>query len=89
MKYTNNTYDKLSNIGTYNGRNRVTVYTATGQIGVAAETAGSKKATTVDLYIPTRRSGKGSRRVTHLELDGAQARELYESLSRYYETRPE
>lgn len=89
MRTQNNSYDSLAGLGSINKRNRLLVKRAKGQVGVVAETAGAKKATVVELYIPTSRSRKESRRVTKIELDGAQARALFETLSRFYDSRPE
>lgn len=85
---TNKTYDSLSGIGSKNSRNlkEVTLQEETTEIGVSIERSGLKKATTLELLLPTTRSSKGSRRVSMLELNGFQARELYETLRSFYES---
>ena len=82
---SNTSYDRLSNIGALNSHNRTLMRTADStDIGVAVSRSGEKKATTLELIVPTRRSTKGSRRATFIELNGQQARDLYETLRSFY-----
>lgn len=86
----NRSFRSLAGLGTVNGRNRVTVHPAElTDIGVVIEQSGSKKATTLELVVPTRRSSRGSRRATRVALNGHQARELFETLRAHYESRSE
>jgi hypothetical protein len=86
---TNNSYTSLARIGTRtNPRNLVTLTTAEADtIGVNVEQAASKKAVRMEMVVPITRSRKGSRRAARLSLSGRQARELYETLDRFYNTR--
>lgn len=88
MRQTNRTYDSLSGIGSKNTRNlkEIRLPEETTEIGVSIERSGQKKATTLELIVPATRSSKGSRRVSMLELNGFQARELYETLRSFYES---
>lgn len=84
---TNRSFESLSGLGTVNGHNRFTVRTAElTDIGVAVEQSGSKKATTLEIIVPARRSYRGSRRAGRVVLNGRQARELFETLRVHYET---
>jgi hypothetical protein len=87
MRATNRSFENLSRLGTFNGRNRFTVRTAeSNEIGVAVTQPGSKKATTLEIVVPAERSYLGSRRAGRLVLNGHQMRELYETLRAAYET---
>lgn len=89
--YSNSSYETLSRIGTgANPRNSIKITTAESDIvGVNMEQSAIKKAVSMEIVVPIRRSGKGSRRAARLSLTGRQARELYESLQRFYENRTE
>jgi len=83
---TNNGFKQLSGLGTINGRNRINVKTADlDEIGVEIETAGSKKETLLEIFVPAKRSSNGSRRVGRFVLNGKQARALFNTLKNHYE----
>jgi hypothetical protein len=86
---TNTNYTSLARIGTRtNPRNLVALRTAESDtIGVNVEQSASKKAVRMEMFVPITRSRKGSRRAARLSLTGRQARELYETLDRFYNTR--
>lgn len=87
--YSNSSYDSLSRIGSRtNPRNSVRINTAESDtLGINVEQSALKKAVSMEIVVPIRRSGKGSRRAAHLSLSGRQARELYESLQQFYSNR--
>lgn len=86
-KTVNSSYRELSHLGHNNRGNRFNVVTSdVNQIGVAVIQSGSKKATTMRLLVPGR-TLRGSRRAAALSLNGAQARQLFETLSKHYATR--
>lgn len=89
--YTNNSFATLARIGTgTNPRNAVVLTTAeTDTVGVSLEQEASKKAVRMELVVPISRSQRGSRRAARISLSGRQARELYETLSRFYSSRDE
>lgn len=77
---------KLTGIGTINPDNRLVPPTCkTRNLEVVIEQDHVKTAVQLSLLIPTKRSEKGSRRVTELNLTGAQARKLYETLGKHFE----
>jgi hypothetical protein len=84
--YTNSNYASLAAIGTRtNPRNAVVIRTAeTDTVGVSLSQPASKKAVQMEMVLPISRSTRGSRRAAHLTLSGRQAREIYETLSRFY-----
>ena len=86
---TNTHYASLARLGSgSNPRNRVLLQTAESDtIGVNLEQSASKKAVRMEMVVPITRSRKGSRRAAHIELSGRQARDLYETLYRFYSTR--
>lgn len=87
MKVTNRAYDSLSRLGSQNPKNMKEVSVAeSSEIGVMIERKGEHKATTIEIVVPVSRSKKGSRRASLMELNGSQARELYETLREFYET---
>lgn len=88
--YSNTYYTSLARLGTgTNPRNgvRVTTRESADEIGVSVEQPASKKAIRMEMVVPIRRSGRGSRRAARFTLNGRQARELYETLERFYSQR--
>lgn len=87
--YTNSSYSTLSGIGTRNNpRNAVMVHTAESDtVGISVTQSASKKAVEMEMVLPIRRSSRGSRRTAYVTLSGRQAREIYESLNRFYSNR--
>jgi hypothetical protein len=86
---SNKSYTVLARIGSgTNPRNVLDFSDApTDRIGVAVEQEAVKKAVRMELILPIRRSRKGSRRAARFTLSGKQARELYETLGRFYSDR--
>jgi hypothetical protein len=89
IETTNTSFASLARIGSYNSKNVVVLTpTSTTDIGVSVEQDGAKKAMSMQVIVPISRSRKtGSRRTAQLTLNGAQARSLYETLSRHFEER--
>lgn len=86
MKLVNRNYEVLCGTGSQNRKNkRVLTPTTSGKVGVSVFQPGSKKATTVEILVPVRRSTARSRRVGKLILTGRQARALYNELRNAYE----
>ena len=90
----NRSFDLLSRIGTRlnssNHKNRMNLNASEfDTVGVAIEQAGEKKAMKMEVIIPLSRSRRDSRRTAKIELNGIQARRLYETLSRFYRERNE
>lgn len=85
-KTSNNSYETLARIGTRsNPRNALRFRpTSLTEVGVNVAQPGSKKAVQMEVIVPIRRSRAQSRRVARLTLNGAQARQIYETLSRFY-----
>lgn len=85
----NPSYTRLSGIGTgTNPRNSIVFDDApTDMVGVNVTQDGSKKPVQMELVLPIRRSKRGSRRTARFSLSGRQAREIYETLSRFYSER--
>jgi len=82
---TNPSYDRLSGTGTVNERNRVVAKVLeSNEIGVEITRASSHAPTSLEVTVPIKRSGKGSRRTLSLPLNGTQARALYEALNKFY-----
>lgn len=82
-------YQSLVRIGTRpnasNHRNRINLDASDARtVGVSIEQRGEKKAMHMEVIIPLSRTRRDSRRTARLELNGAQARRLYETLSRFY-----
>ncbi len=85
----NEAHEQFENMGRHNPRNRVNFSTAgVKEIGVAVKRAGMRKATTLELIVPARRSARGSRRVVAMNLNGAQARALFNTLQSFYDENP-
>lgn len=84
-KTVNSSYRALSHLGHNNRGNRFNVVSSNvPEIGVAVIQSGAKKATTVRLLVPGR-TLRGSRRAAALTLNGAQAREIYETLQKHFD----
>ena len=56
-------------------------------VGVVVVQSGKNGSTSVGVVIPTGRTEKGSRTTFELELSGRQARQVYETLRKFYETK--
>jgi hypothetical protein len=91
IRTTNTSYSTLAGIGTGSNPRNTLVFddTPMDRIGVNLEQEGSKRPVTMELVVPIRRSRKGSRRTAKFVLSGRQAREIYETLDRFYSTRDE
>lgn len=89
VRTSNSSYARLAGIGTgTNPRNSIVFDDApTDMVGVAVAQDGSKKSVQMELVLPIRRSKRGSRRTARFSLSGRQARELYETLNRFYSER--
>lgn len=83
---TSKGYGKISNIGTRNPDNRVNPPNNTSR-RVEVKVTQDRRNTpiNVELLVPLQRSDKGSRRVASLNLNGSQARTLYETLAEFFE----
>lgn len=80
---TNKNYRSLAARGRFNPKNRKRVATSdVSEVGVAVYQAGDKKAIEMKLLVPGRRAD--SRTTTEFELNGAQARQIYETLAAFY-----
>lgn len=87
MKTVNRNFRKLSRLGSKQSNLNKTMRTVdTTEIGVSVAQPGYKKATTLEIVVPTKRSFAGSRRVSRIVLNGHQMRELYETLHFAYAT---
>jgi len=88
-KATNNSFISLARIGTGTNPRNALVFTPTTstEIGVRVEQPASKKAITMEVIVPIARSKARSRRTAWFTLNGAQARKLYETLSKFYSER--
>ncbi len=84
MKTINNNFEELASCGTVNTENQVVTTPHSNKIGVAVMQPSAKKAIVVDIIVPEARSSCGSRRVSHLTLNGYQARALLNSLNEAY-----
>jgi hypothetical protein len=85
-------YQSLVRIGTRpnasNHKNRINLNTSdTRSVGVSIEQRGEKKAMRMEVIVPLSRTRHDSRRTARLELNGSQARRLFETLSRFYSER--
>ena len=88
IKTSNPSFEELASIGSRSRRNAVKVSASDAtNVGVRVVQGGAKKEISMDLVVPTRRSGVGSRRTTQVRLNGRQARQLFETLRSFYETR--
>ena len=78
-------FGKLSRIGSRNPANRISpISRDTRRIEVEVTQEGQNKAIDMSVLLPINRSECGSRRVAVLTLNGAQARELYNTLNEFY-----
>ena len=89
---TTPSYESLVRIGTRPNmsghRNRINLDASNARtVGVSIEQRGEKKAMRMEVIIPLSRTRRDSRRTARLEINGAQARRLYETLSRFYSDR--
>jgi hypothetical protein len=86
---TNSSFTSLARIGTGSNPRNALRFTPTNStdIGVSVEQPASKKAMTMEVIVPISRSKTRSRRTAHFTLNGAQARKLYETLSKFYSER--
>lgn len=89
---TTTSYESLARIGTRpntsSHRNRINLNASNARtVGVSIEQRGEKKAMHMEVIIPLSRTRRDSRRTARLELNGAQARRIYETLSRFYSDR--
>lgn len=86
---TNPSYESLARIGSGSNPRNALRFTPTGstEIGVSVEQPASKKAMTMEVIVPISRSKTRSRRTARFMLNGAQARKLYETLSKFYAER--
>ena len=87
---TNSAYESLSRIGTGTNPRNSLRFTPTNstEIGVSVEQPASKKAMSMEVIVPISRSKKTrSRRTARFTLNGAQARKLFETLSKFYAER--
>jgi len=79
-------FGKITGIGTRNPDNRIAPKVCqTRRVEVALTQERSNSAINLEITVPIQRSERGSRRVTALNLNGSQARALYETLSRFFE----
>jgi hypothetical protein len=79
-------FGKITGIGTRNPENRVSPRPcATRRIEVAVSQDRKNTPINVEILLPIQRSERGSRRIVSLNLNGAQARSLYETLARFFE----
>lgn len=84
----NNSFDKLSGIGTRNSENKMVLETREMNlvgVNVSKEGAGHKPIN-LTLLVPASRSDSDSRRVLEIKMTGVQARELYTTLENFYAT---
>ena len=86
---TNSSFNTLARIGTGSNSRNALRFTPTQStdIGVSVEQPASKKAMTMEVIVPISRSKTRSRRTARFTLNGAQARKLYETLSKFYAER--
>jgi len=89
---TTTSYDSLVRIGTRpnstSHRNRINLDASNARtVGVSIEQRGEKKAMRMEMIVPLSRTRRDSRRTARLELNGSQARRLYETLARFYSER--
>ena len=89
---TTTSYQSLVRIGTRpntsSHRNRINIDASNARtVGISIEQRGEKKAMRMEMIVPLSRTRRDSRRTARLELNGAQARRLYETLSRFYSQR--
>jgi hypothetical protein len=86
---SNTSYDSLARIGTGTNPRNTMVFTPTRStdLGVSVEQPASKKAMTMEVIVPISRSKTRARRTARFTLNGAQARKLYETLSKFYAER--
>jgi hypothetical protein len=89
IRTSNTSYTRLAGIGTGTNPRNSLVFddTPMDSIGVTLSQEAAKKAVSMELVVPIRRSRKGSRRTAKFMLSGRQARELYETLNRFYTER--
>lgn len=84
-RYTENrNYDRLARRGMYNPENGRYLRTSdVPEVGVALSQRGLKKAITMQLLVPGR-NNIDSRTATTIDLNGTQARQIYETLRAFY-----
>lgn len=79
-------FGKITGIGTRNPENRVAPRICRSRrIEVSVTQERMNTAINMELLLPIQRSERGSRRVAALNLNGSQARALYETLSAFFE----
>jgi hypothetical protein len=85
MKINSQGYGRLLGIGSRNPENKVAPLPNTSKrLEVSVSQDGMNKSINVELLVPIQRSKAGSRRVASLQLNGSQARSLYETLDRFF-----
>ena len=84
MKRTSNSYKSLSRIGARATRNVKTIPVTMNVVGINITQEQEKRAVNLELVVPTTRTNSDSRRVAKLNLNGRQARQLYETLQAFY-----
>jgi hypothetical protein len=78
-------FGRITRIGTRNPENRVSPRTSRSRrLEVAVSQDRRNTSINLEIYVPIQRSSVGSRRVAALNLNGAQARVLYETLSEFF-----
>lgn len=83
---TSRGFGKLTGIGSLNTKNRIQPKTTRShRVEVMIEQEGVNKAASVQVIVPVSRSSKGSRRVARITWNGYQAREVYETLRKFFE----
>jgi hypothetical protein len=79
-------FGKITGIGTRNSENRVSPRVCRSRrIEVSVKQDRMNTAINMELLVPIGRSERGSRRIAALNLNGSQARSLYETLSAFFE----
>jgi hypothetical protein len=79
-------FGKITGIGTRNPENRLAPRPCqTRRVEVSVTQDRKNTPINVEILLPIQRSDRGSRRIAALNLNGAQARALYETLATFFE----
>jgi hypothetical protein len=79
-------FGQITGIGTVNPENRIAPRTTRSKrVEVLVKQDRRNTPINVEILVPVQRSERGSRRVAALNLNGSQARELYETLAYFFE----
>jgi hypothetical protein len=86
IKINNNGFERITKIGTINPENRIAPRPSRSRkVGVSVTQDRKNTPINVEILLPIQRSDCGSRRVAALNLNGMQARALYETLAAFFE----